>query len=79
LVLPYAGDHRHISDAFWDAPLNPVRRARGGGNLPPGTAASRISLGLPCKPEEIHRADAVYQVTGRSVKTNGAHRGAFPA
>ena len=59
-------------DAFWDAPLNlGPAPARGGGNPPPAAGVAN-QPGLPRKPEEIQRADAVYQATGCSVKTNGS-------
>ena len=47
-------------DPFWDAPLNI-----------PGTGFERQTLGLPRKPEEVHRGTATYQATGCTVKTDG--------
>jgi hypothetical protein len=49
-------------DPFWDAPLNI-----------PGTADERRTLGLPRKPEEVHRGTAKYQAQGCEVTTDGTH------
>ena len=48
-------------DPFWDAPLN----------VPGGQPNDRRTLGLPRKPEEIHRATATYKAQGCDVKTDG--------
>ena len=47
-------------DPFWDAPLNI-----------PGTADMARTIGLPRKPEEVHRATSIYQAQGCLVKTDG--------
>src|SRR5882672_10310666 len=50
-------------DPFWDAPLF----------VPGGVATDTRTLGLPRKPEEVHRGTATYAATGCEVKTDGAH------
>jgi hypothetical protein len=50
-------------DPFWDAPLN----------VPGGQADDRRTIGLPRKPEEIHRATASYQAASCEVKTDKTH------
>src|SRR2546426_5183966 len=50
-------------DPFWDAPLF----------VPGGTATDTRTLGLPRKPEEVHRGTATCAATGCEVKTDGSH------
>jgi len=50
-------------DPFWDAPLN----------IPGGTATDGRTIGLPRKPEEVHRATASYKADGCEVKTDKTH------
>ena len=49
-------------DPFWDAPLNI-----------PGTADQTRTVGLPRKPEEVHRGTATYQAQSCDVKSDGTH------
>jgi hypothetical protein len=59
-------------EAFWDSPLNvPGDSVAHGGSTPPVDGIAD-QPGLPRKPEEIMRADAVYEVKSCDVKTNGA-------
>src|SRR5205814_130689 len=56
-------------DPFWDAPLN----------VPGGQANDGRTMGLPRKPEEIHRATATYKADSCEVKTDKTHMTAtFP-
>jgi hypothetical protein len=58
-------------EAFWDAPLNvPGAESAHGGATPPAEGIAS-QPGLPRKPEEVQRAEAVFQVQSCSVKTNG--------
>src|ERR1051325_4967678 len=50
-------------DPFWDAPLF----------VPGGQATDTRPLGLPRKPEEIHRATATYQADRCEIKTDKTH------
>jgi hypothetical protein len=50
-------------DPFWDAPLN----------VPGGTATDGRTIGLPRKPEEVHRATAAYKADRCEVKTDKTH------
>src|SRR5436190_4382995 len=50
-------------DPFWDAPLF----------VPGGQATDTRTLGLPRKPEEIHRATATYKADRCDVKTDKTH------
>src|SRR5258705_5656989 len=50
-------------DPFWDAPLN----------VPGGMPDDRRTVGLPRKPDEIHRATAAYKADGCDVKTDRTH------
>ena len=57
-------------DPFWDAPLF----------VPGGTAADTRTLGLPRKPEEVHRGTATYKASSCEVKTDKTHLTvSFPA
>ena len=64
-------------DPFWDAPLDmstPRRNANGQttGNPPPGDGLPGTDQpGLPRKPEEVQRANAVYAVKNCTVATEG--------
>jgi hypothetical protein len=61
-------------EAFWDAPLNvsgsAVSESHAGS--PPPAEGILDQPGLPRKPQEVHRASAVYQAQSCGVKTNGA-------
>ena len=57
-------------DVFWDAPLD-LRTEVGGGNPPPPEGVAE-QPGLPRSPDEIRRADAVYNVSSCTVTTDGA-------
>src|SRR5581483_45477 len=65
-------------DPFWDAPFDlsvPQPNANGAfsGNPPPVVGLPGTDQpGLPRKPEEIARADAIYSITSCTVKTDGA-------
>ena len=48
-------------DVFWDAPLD-LRAEVGGGNPPPAEGVAE-QPGLPRSPDEIRRADAVYNAS----------------
>ena len=50
-------------DPFWDAPLN----------VPGGMADDRRTIGLPRKPDEVHRATATYKANSCEVKTDKTH------
>jgi hypothetical protein len=50
-------------DPFWDAPLF----------IPGGMANDTRTIGLPRKPEEVHRATATYKADGCEVKTDKTH------
>src|SRR6476620_3101933 len=50
-------------DPFWDAPLN----------VPGGQASDGRTVGLPRKPEEMHRATATYKGDRCEVKTDKTH------
>src|SRR3954469_18959279 len=50
-------------DPFWDAPLN----------VPGGQANDGRTIGLPRKPEEVHRATATYKADSCEVKTDRTH------
>ncbi|HEX4075802.1 MAG TPA: hypothetical protein VHX49_10415 [Candidatus Acidoferrales bacterium] len=58
-------------DAFWDAPLYISKNGYRDPAMPPAEAFAD-QPGLPRKADEIHRASAVYDVQGCSVRTNGA-------
>ena len=57
-------------DAFWDAPLD-LRTEAGGGGPPPAAGVAE-QPGLPRSPDEVRRADAVYDVEGCVVTADGA-------
>lgn len=58
-------------EAFWDAPLNiPGGDAAHGDSTPPIEGIAH-QPGLPRKPEEVKRADAVFNVQNCTVKSNG--------
>jgi hypothetical protein len=57
-------------DAFWDAPLDLRTEAGGGG--PPPAAGVAGQPGLPRSPDEVRRADAIYDAEGCMVTTDGA-------
>ncbi len=57
-------------DVFWDAPLD-LRAEVGGGNPPPPEGVAE-QPGLPRSPDEIRRADAIYDASGCAVTTDGA-------
>jgi len=57
-------------DVFWDAPLD-LRTEVGTGNPPPAAGVAE-QPGLPRSPEEVRRADAVYNAERCVVTTNGA-------
>jgi hypothetical protein len=50
-------------DPFWDAPLN----------VPGGMTDDRRTIGLPRKPDEIHRATATYKADRCEVRTDRTH------
>ena len=50
-------------DPFWDAPLN----------VPGGMPDDRRTIGLPRKPDEIHRATATYKADRCDVKSDKTH------
>ncbi len=50
-------------DPFWDAPLF----------IPGGMANDTRTIGLPRKPEEVHRATATYKADSCEVKTDKTH------
>jgi hypothetical protein len=50
-------------DPFWDAPLN----------VPGGMADDRRTVGLPRKPDEVHRATATYKADRCEVTTDKTH------
>src|SRR5438876_3749572 len=50
-------------DPFWDAPLF----------VPGGVVTDTRTLGLPRKPEEVHRNTATYAASSGEVKTDGTH------
>jgi hypothetical protein len=57
-------------DPFWDAPLF----------VPGGTATDTRTLGLPRKPEEVHRGTATYKASSCEVKMDKTHLTvSFPA
>ena len=57
-------------DVFWDAPLD-LRSEVGGGNPPPAAGVAE-QPGLPRSPDEVRRADAVYDTEGCVVTADGA-------
>ena len=57
-------------DAFWDAPLD-LRPEVSRGNPPPAEGVAD-QPGLPRSPDEVRRADAVYEAEGCVVTTEGA-------
>jgi hypothetical protein len=59
----------HKWDAFWDAPLD--LRAEVGGSGPPAAGVAE-QPGLPRSPDEVRRADAVYDAEECVVATDGA-------
>ena len=61
---------RYKWDVFWDAPLD-LRTEVSRGNPPPATGVAE-QPGLPRSPDEIRRADAVYDAEGCVVTTDGA-------
>ena len=64
-------------DVFWDAPLD-LRTEVGTGNPPPADGVAE-QPGLPRSPDEVRRADAVYEAEGCVVTTDGARlEVAFP-
>ena len=64
-------------DVFWDAPLD-LRTEVGGGNPPPAAGVAE-QPGLPRSPDEVRRAEAVYDAEGCVVTTDGARlKIAFP-
>ena len=68
---------RYKWDVFWDAPLD-LRTEVGGGNPPPASGVAG-QPGLPRSPDEVRRADAVYDAQGCVVTTDGARLAvAFP-
>ena len=54
---------RYRWEPFWDAPLN----------VPGGMPDDRRTIGLPRKPEEVHRATATYKADSCEVKTDKTH------
>ena len=68
---------RYKWDVFWDAPLD-LRTEVSRGNPPPASGVAG-QPGLPRSPDEIRRADAVYDAEGCVVTTDGARlEVAFP-
>ena len=61
---------RYKWDVFWDAPLD-LRTEVSRGNPPPAAGVAG-QPGLPRSPDEIRRADAVYDAGGCVVTTDGA-------
>lgn len=58
-------------EAFWDAPLNVPGGNPAHGNATPPLGGIAHQPGLPRRPEEVRRAEAVYRVQSCDVKTNG--------
>ena len=54
-------------EPFWDAPLDMSPSSGRGGNPPPVERVAN-QPGLPRDPNEIKRASAVYDVTGRNIR-----------
>lgn len=62
---------KHRWDPFWDAPLDMAKAANPNVNNPPPRDGLPGQPGLPRDPSEVKEADAVYAVTGCSVRTDG--------
>ncbi len=60
----------HKWNVFWDAPLD-LRTEVSGGSPPPAAGVAE-QPGLPRSPNEVRRADAVYDADGCVVATDGA-------
>jgi hypothetical protein len=58
-------------DPFWDAPFDLSAPSGRGGNPPPAEGVGN-QPGLPRKPGEIKRAEAVYRAANCEVRTSGA-------
>jgi hypothetical protein len=59
-------------EAFWDAPLNVPGANPAHGNSTPPLGGIAHQPGLPRRPSEVRRADAVFRAQNCEVKTNGA-------
>jgi hypothetical protein len=59
-------------EAFWDAPLNVPGGNPAHGNSTPPLGGIAHQPGLPRRPDEVKRADAVFRAPGCEVKTTGA-------